>query len=243
LTAARELTKRSAEAAITADSKENAAIWWENAALREAASGDATHGLQDAADGLKLAPESQGVGVEAALAFAMASENGRAQSLGEDLDKRYPLDAQMQSLWLASIRAQLALNGKNPAQALRTLQTVESPMEYGMISFANNPSCLYPTYIKAQAYLASGQAANAATEFQKIIDHSGMVWNCATGALAHLGLARANTLESKKAKGAVADAARVRALNQYKQFLDLWKDADPEVPIFKTAKTEYAKQL
>jgi tetratricopeptide (TPR) repeat protein len=241
LTAARELTKRSAEAAITADSKENAAIWWENAALREAASGDASQGAQDAADGLKLAPESQGVGVEAALAFAMASENGRALSLAEDLDKRYPLDTQMQSLWLPAIRAQLALNGKNPAEALRVLQTVESPMEYGTILFTNNPSCLYPTYIKAQAYLASGQATDAATEFQKIIDHAGMVWNCSTGALAHLGLARANTLESKKAKGAVADAARVRALSQYKQFLDLWKDADPGVSIFKTAKAEYAK--
>ncbi len=243
LTAARELTKRSAEAAITADSKENAAIWWENAALREAASGDALQGVQDAVDGLKLAPESQGVGVEAALAFAMASENGRALSLAEDLDKRYPLDTQMQSLWLPAIRAQLALNRKNPAQALRVLQTVESPIEYGTISFTNNPSCLYPTYIKAQAYLASGQATDAATEFQKIIDHTGMVWNCSTGALAHLGLARANTLESKKAKGAVADAARVRALSQYKQFLDLWKDADPGVSIFKMAKTEYAKLL
>ena len=137
----------------------------------------------------------------------------------------------------------MALNGKNPVQALRLLQTVESPMEYGMISFTSNPSCLYPTYIKAQAYLASGQATDAATEFQKIIDHAGMVWNCATGALAHLGLARANALESKKAKGAVADAARVRALNQYKQFLDLWKDADPGVPIFKMAKAEYAKLL
>ena len=73
-----------------------------------------------------------------------------------------------------------------------------------MISFTNNPSCLYPTYIKAQAYLALLQATDAATEFQKIIDHAGMVWNCSTGALAHLGLARANTLESKKAKGAVA---------------------------------------
>ncbi len=243
LTAARELTKRSAEAAIAADSKENAAIWWENAALREAASGDAMHGAQDAADGLKLAPESQGVGVEAALAFAMASENGRAKSLAEDLDKRYPLDSQTQSFWLPAIRAQLALNGKNPAEALRVLQTVESPVEYGMISFANNPSCLYPTYIKGQAYLASGQAANAATEFQKVIDHTGMVWNCSTGALAHLGLARANTMESKKAKGAVADAARVRALSQYKQFLDLWKDADPAVPNFKIAKAEYGKLL
>jgi eukaryotic-like serine/threonine-protein kinase len=95
----------------------------------------------------------------------------------------------------------------------------------------------------ASNFSVSGQAANAATEFQKVIDHSGMLWNCATGALAHLGLAQANTLESKKSKGAVADAARVRALSQYKQFLDLWKDADPEVTIFKTAKAEYANLL
>ena len=242
LAAARELTKRSAEAAITADSKENAAIWWENSALREAASGDATQGVQDAADGLNLAPESQGVGVEAALAFAMASENGRAQSLAEDLDKRYPLDTQMQSLWLPAIRAQLALNGKNPAQALRILQTVESPMEYGTISFTTNPSCLYPTYIKAHAYLASGRATDAATEFQKIIDHAGMVWNCSTGALAHL-------VGSRKYAGIEEGEVRSRGRRpcsrskSIQQFLDPWKDADPGVFMFKSAKAEFVKLL
>lgn len=99
------------------------------------------------------------------------------------LSARFPLDTQMQSLWLPAIRAQLALNGKNPAEALRVLQTVESPMEYGTILLTNNPSCLYPTCTKAQAYVASGQTTDTATEFQKIIDHAGMVWNCSTGAL------------------------------------------------------------
>ena len=134
------------------------------------------------------------------------------ESSAEELDKRYPLDTQVQSLWLPAIRAQVALNGKNPAQALRVLQTVESPVEYGMIAFTNNPSCLYPTYIKAEAYLASGEATDAATEFQKIIDHAGIVSNCPTGAFAHLGLARANALESKKANGAVARTPPVYAL-------------------------------
>jgi eukaryotic-like serine/threonine-protein kinase len=101
---------------------------------------------------------------------------------------------------------------------------------------ANNISCLYPTYIKGQAYLAAGQGRSAAGEFQKIIDHSGAVWNCWTGALAHLGVARANALEARTLEGADADAARVRALAAYKTFLDLWKNAEPGIPLYKEAK-------
>jgi eukaryotic-like serine/threonine-protein kinase len=243
LAAARDLTKSAAAAGIAADSKENAALWWENAALREAASSNTTDASKDAAEGLNLAPDSQGAELEAALAYAMISDNGRAQSLANTLDKRYPLDTQVQSLWLPAIRAQVALNRRNYSEAIRLLQTVDSPLEFGEIFFATNPSCLYPTYIKAEAYLASGQAAEAASEFQKIIDHPGMVWNCSTGALAHLGLARADALESKKSTGAVADSARVRALTQYKHFLEIWKSADPAVSIFKAVKAEYAKLL
>src|SRR5208337_1733554 len=88
---------------------------------------------------------------------------------------------------------------------------------------------------------AAGQGKEAAAEFQKILDHSGIVWNCWTGALAHLGVARANALQSRTSQGADADAARVRALAAYKDFLALWKDADPDIPILKQAKTEYAK--
>jgi hypothetical protein len=96
-------------------------------------------------------------------------------------------------------------------------------------------------YIRGEAYLAAGQGYPAAAEFQKILDHSGIVWNCWTGALAHLGVARANALQSKTTQGAEADAARVRALAAYKEFLALWKDADPDIPILKDAKAEYAK--
>jgi hypothetical protein len=89
--------------------------------------------------------------------------------------------------------------------------------------------------------LAAGQGSAAAAEFQKILDHSGIVWNCWTGALAHLGLARANALQSSAAQGAVAESAHVRALAAYKDFLTLWKDADPDVPVLKQAKAEYCR--
>ena len=96
-------------------------------------------------------------------------------------------------------------------------------------------------YVRGEAYLAAGQGSAAAAEFQKILDHSGIVWNCWTGALAHLGVARANALQARTSQGADADAARVRALAAYKDFLTLWKGADPDIPILITAKSEYAK--
>ena len=141
---ARELTKRAVDSAIRADSKENGAIWQANAALREAAYGNPAEARQSAAEALKLAPTSQGVEVEAALAFAMAGDTARAESLAQDLGKRFPLDTQMQSLWLPAIQAQLALDRKNPAAALNALQAA-SPIEFGAIPFVANISCLYPT--------------------------------------------------------------------------------------------------
>ena len=146
----------------------------------------------------------------------------------------------MQSLWLPAIQAQLALNRRNPGLAVNTLQAASS-IELGNISFANSTSCLYPTYVRGEAYLAAGQGTAAAVEFQKILDHSGIVWNCWTGALAHLGVARANALQARNSQGADADAARGRALAAYKDFLSLWNDGDPDIPVLKEAKAEYAK--
>jgi eukaryotic-like serine/threonine-protein kinase len=237
---ARELTSQAVVAAIRADSKETGAIAQAIASQWEAAYGNAARARQSAAGAMKLAPTSQAVEVEAALASALAGDTARAESLSQDVAKRFPLDMQVQSLWLPAIRAQLALDQKNPASALGTLQTV-SPIEFGMIPFLNNISCLYQVYVRGEASLAAGQGSAAAAEFQKIIDHSGMVWNCWTGALAHLGVARANALQSRTSQGADADAARVRALAAYKHFLTLWKDADPDIPILKQAKAEYAK--
>ena len=241
---ARELTSRTVDSSIRVDSRENGATWQENAALREAAFGNPGAARQAAENALKVAPRSPGVEAEAALAFALAGDTQRAQSLAQDLNKRFPLDTQMQSLWLSAIQGQVALDGKNPAAALASLQTA-SPIEFGQVQFMINISCLYPTYIRGEAYLAGGQGKEAAAEFQKILDHSGIVWNCWTGALAHLGVARAYALQSKTLQGqrqdADADASRVRALTAYKDFLTLWKDADPEIPILKQAKAEYAK--
>jgi hypothetical protein len=146
----------------------------------------------------------------------------------------------MQSLWLPAIQAQLALERKNPISALNALQAA-SPIELGQILFVANISCLYNVYVRGEAYLAAGQGNAAAAEFQKILDHSGIVWNCWTGALAHLGVARANALQARTSQGADADAARVRALDAYKDFLTLWKDADADIPVFEEAKAEYAK--
>jgi eukaryotic-like serine/threonine-protein kinase len=237
---ARELTNQSVNSAIRADNKEIAAIWQEIAAQREAAFGNPTDAKQRAVEGFKLYPASQSVGVEAALAFAIAGDTARADSLVEGLNTRFPLDTQMQSLWLPAIRAKLALNRRNPTEAINGLQ-IASPIELGQISWVANLSCLYHTYIRGEAYLAAGQGSAADAEFQKILDHSGIVWNCWTGALARLGVARANVLQARTSQGADADAARVRALAAYKEFLTLWKDADPDIPILKQAKAEYAK--
>jgi serine/threonine protein kinase/tetratricopeptide (TPR) repeat protein len=230
LSKARDLTRQAIESAVHTDSKENAAIWQENQALREVAFGNLAEARSNAEAALKLEPDSQSVQLEAALAFAMAGENARAEALARDLDHRFPLDTQVQSLWLPAIQAQLELNRKNPAAALDRLEA-SSRIDLGQIQFINNISCLYPVYIRGQAYLAAGKGSEAAAEFQKIVDHNGIVWNCWTGALAHLGLARAYALSGD----------RVKAQAAYQDFLDLWKDADAEVPVLKEAKAEFAK--
>ena len=237
---ARELTRRAVESALRADSGEAGAIWQENAALREAVFGNGADAKRAAESGLKLSPTSQGVSAEAALAYAMAGDTARTESMAQDLNKRFPLDTQLQSLWLPAIRAQVALDRKNPTAAIENLQAA-APVELGQISFVANLSCLYPTFIRGEAYLAARQPEPAAVEFQKIRDHNGIVWNCWTGALAQLGLARAYALESKSLRLADADAARARALAAYRDFLTLWKDADSDIPILKEAKAEYTK--
>jgi tRNA A-37 threonylcarbamoyl transferase component Bud32/tetratricopeptide (TPR) repeat protein len=238
---ARELTRRAVDSAIRADSNEMGAVWEENAALREAAFGNAAEARQEAAAGLKLYPGSEVVEEEAGLAYAMAGETGKAEALGAEINKEHPLDTQTQSLWLPAIRAQLALNRRYPGAALTALQAAQPPLEYGGILSLTDVAPLYTAYLRGEANLAAGDGAAAGVEFQKIVDHSGLVWNCWTGALTRLGLARANALEARSGKGADADAARVRALGAYKEFLALWKDADAGIPIYRAAKAEYAR--
>ena len=229
LSKAHALTLRAVDAAMRAANKENAAMWQANAALREAGLGDGGEAREDAAAALKLAPESPGTQIEATLAFALSGDTARAESLAKELAAKFPLDTQMQTLWLPVIRAQVALDRKNPVDAVELLAAAK-PMELALIPFTANASCLYADYVRGQAHLALGQGAAAQAEFQKILEHGGLVWNCWTGALARLGLARAEAL---------TDAAKARGA--YQEFLDLWKDADEDVPALKQARAEFEK--
>jgi predicted Zn-dependent protease len=164
----------------------------------------------------------------------MAGDVARAEPLVQKLTERFPMDTQVQSLWLPTIQAQLMLDRKNAAKAIERLQAATS-IELGEIMFVLNTSCLWPAYVRGEAYLGVGRGS-AAVEFQRILDHSGVVWNCSTGALARLGLARAYALDAR------TDAvARDKARTAYQNFLTLWKDADPDIPIYQQAKAEYAK--
>jgi eukaryotic-like serine/threonine-protein kinase len=239
---ARDLTRRSVDSAVNADSRETGAVSYENAALREAAFGYPQEAIQEAARGLKLAPASSDARVEAALADALAGDGADANLLISDLNNLLPLDTQVQSLWLPPIQAQLALDRKKPLSAIQDLQA-SVPIEFGQVPFLTNISCLYPSYIRGKAYLEAGQGKLAAGEFQRIIDNKAMVWNCWTGSLAYLELARANAQQAKTLQGVDADAARARALSSYQDFLSLWKDADPDIPVFRQAKSEYTHLL
>jgi len=241
LSRARELTRAAGDSAMRAKNKEIAAGYQANGALQEAAFGNSAMAQRAAVEALRLAPGDPGVTVQAALALAMAGESGQAETLARELNKGFPLDTQMQLLGVPVIEAELQLGRRQPEAAVKTLQGGLT-IEYANTSFSTmNISCLYPTYIRGEAYLAAGQGAAAAGEFQKIIDHSGVVGNCWTGALARLGVARANALQSRMGRGADAEAALGRGRAAYQDFFTLWKDADPGIPIVKEAKAEYGK--
>jgi predicted Zn-dependent protease len=166
-----------------------------------------------------------------ALALAYAEDADQAQALADDLGKRFPEDTVVQFNYLPTLRAKLALLRSNPRQALEALR-VAAPYELGLpaIQYYNWPN-LYPVYVRGEAYLAAHQGNEAAAEFQKILDHRGIVLNEPLGALAHLQLGRAYAMQGDTAKSRAA----------YQDFLTLWKAADPDIPIFKQAKAEYVK--
>jgi predicted Zn-dependent protease len=166
-----------------------------------------------------------------ALALAYAGDTGQAQGLSDDLGKRFPEDTVVQFNYLPTLRAKLALLRSNSQEALEALRAA-SPYELGLAAFDyyNWPS-LYPVYARGEAYLAAQQGSKAAAEFQKILDHRGIVLNEPIGALAHLQLGRAYAMQGDTAKSRAA----------YQEFLMLWKDADLDIPILREAKAEYAK--
>jgi len=237
---ARGLMTQAVNAAMRTGDKENAALYQASAALREAEFGDNKEATRLAGEALKLSPNSQGVEIEATLAFAIAGETSRAAEQSRDLAKRWPLDAQMQSLWLPTINAELALAANDGSLGVQRLEAAR-PMELALIPFLANTSCLQWVYVRGQANLAMGNGAAAADEFQRILDHSGIVWSCSTAPMAKLGLARAYALQARGGQRNGSDLDRQRAAVAYRDFLALWSDADPGIPVLKRAKAEYAK--
>jgi serine/threonine protein kinase len=228
---AEALTRQAVESAERAEKKEIAATFAATAGLREAQFGNAEETQRLAKEAME---HSAGIDVDSpsALALAYAGDNGRAQELTEGLDKRFPEATIVQFNYLPSLRAKLALNRGNALAAISILRAAV-PYELGRTTFTGNYfwNGLYPVYVRGEAYLAAHQGSEAAAEFQKILDHRGIVLNEPIGALAHLQLGRAYTMQG--------DTAKARAA--YQDFLTLWKDADPDIPILKQAKAEYAK--
>ena len=229
LSKARELTRRAMDSAVRADNKGGASIWQLEGAFREEIFGE-PDALEQASAAMKVAPDSPEAEEFGALLLAGSGDAKRAESLIQDLQKRFPFHTMVQSYWLPTIRAQIALVNQQPQQAIDVLRAA-LPVELGQALSTQGPYCLYPVYVRGEAYLAAGQGGVAAAEFQKLIDHRGITWSCATGALARLGLARAYAMQGDTAKARTA----------YQDFLTLWKDADPDIPILKQAKAEYAK--
>jgi eukaryotic-like serine/threonine-protein kinase len=233
---ARELTRRAMDSAERNDAKESAASYQAESALREVAMGNREQARTDANAAMKLAPNRE-VRAMAAVALARTGDTASAEKLAAELDKAFPLDTLVQRYWLPTIRAATALERKDSNRAVDFLKETSS-IELGL---PNNFVVLVPVYVRGEAYLALNDGDRAATEFQKLIDHRGLVNVFPLGALARLGAARAYALQAKTSHGADADAARVRALAAYKDFLTLWKDADPDIPILIAAKSEYVK--
>jgi predicted Zn-dependent protease len=164
-----------------------------------------------------------------ALALARAGDTAAAENLAAEIDKTFPLDTLVQRNWLPTIRAAIALEHKDPSRAIELLKEA-SAIELGRGTSAL-AIFLCPAYIRGEAYLMLRNGNAAAAEFQKFIDHRGIVVNFPWGALARLKLARAYALQ--------VDTTKARAA--YQDFLTLWKDADTDIPVLQKAKAEYAK--
>src|SRR5271154_85890 len=222
----RELWRRAVESARHNDAKETAGLWQANSAWREAVFGNVAAGRQQVEAALTLA-SSRDIEIVAAMTYAHLGDAARTQALVDKLNKEFPANTLIQSYYLPTIRAELELTRNSPDKALDFLRT---PAPYDLGAGAPIGS-LYPVYVRGQAYLAAHQGAEAGAEFQKLLDHRGLVSNLLLGALAHLGLGRAYALQG--------DTAHARAA--YQDFFGIWKDADADIPILVAAKAEYAK--
>ena len=232
ITRGREFTRRAVEAARKADKPEAAAAYQAEAAIAEALTGSQALSLQRAKTALALS-NSNDIEAMSALAFSLAGDDADASRLATDLDRRFPQNTILQLNYLPTIRAATELwNTRGRGNAQKAIQILDpvAPYELGITALSEGLS-LYPVFVRGEAYLAAKNGAAAALEFQKIIDHAGVVQNEPIGALAHLGLGRAYALSHDSAKAKI----------EYQNFLNLWKDAEPNIPILKAAKAEYAK--
>jgi eukaryotic-like serine/threonine-protein kinase len=227
LAGARELTRRAMDSAQHNDARETAAAYQAEAALREVESGNHEQARAEAGAAIKLA-HNRDVQSLAALALARAGDAATAEKLAAELDRTFPLDTLVQKYWLPTIRGALALQRRDPNRAIDLLKPA-STLELSQPTPVSVLLC--PVYVRGEAYLMLRDGAAAAPEFQKFVDHYGLVVNFPWGALAHLGLARAYALQG--------DTAKARAA--YNDFFTLWKAADPDVPILREAKAEYDK--
>ena len=230
---ARKMSLRAASLARTGDRGETEALYETDAAVREALFGNVATARQRAGEALEL---SRSRDVESGAAFVLALlGSSRSQTLTDDLATRFPEDTRVRFAYLPMLRALLALNRSQPAEAVELLQTAipyegGNPSEGGS-EFLLGAGGLYPAYVRGVAYLAAGRGPEAAAEFQKILAHRGIVVSDPIGALAHLQLGRAYALSGDQ----------IKAKSAYQDFLTLWRDADPDIPILKQAKGEYVK--
>ncbi len=227
---ARELSRRAMDSAERAEEKETAATYFALSGLREALFGNVDEAKRRATLALGRSA-GRDVQYSAALAMAYGGNDRQAQKLADDLAKRYPEDTIVQYNYLPTLRARLAVSGGSASQAVESLQAA-TPYELGQTTSSTYGwNALYPVFVRGEAYLATHQGSEAAAEFQKILDHRGIVLNEPIGALAHLQIGRAYALQG--------DTAKARAA--YQDFLTLWKDADADIPVLIAAKAEYAK--
>jgi eukaryotic-like serine/threonine-protein kinase len=228
---AREFSRRAMDSAERALEKEPAPWYSALSGLREAMFGNAEEARRRATLAMGRSA-GRDVQYGAALALAYAGDNGRVRALADDLSKRFPEDTLVQFNYLPTLRAKLAISDGNASEAIESLRAA-APYQLGIsTSSPYSWTALYPVFVRGEAYLAAHQGTEAAAEFQKIVDHRGIVTNEPIGALAHLQIGRAYAMAGDTAK----------AKSAYQDFLTLWKGADPDIPILKEAKAEYAKQ-
>ena len=220
---ARTFSRQAVASAERAQQKGAEAFYEVDDAQREALFGNEAAARERARSALNLLPERNGEdeGLRA-QALVLTGDAARAEAQSDDWGKRFPENTSVQFMYVPTLKAQIALSHNNAAKAIEALQ-VTAPYELG--------NALYPAYFRGLAYLALRRSREAASEFQKILDHRGIVINEPIGALAHLQIGRAYAMQGDTAKAKAA----------YQDFLTLWNDADPDIPILIAAKAECAK--